>query len=65
MRDARVSSKEARENQERIMTGSMLGKLLKEGWLLLIAMIIILVASLNASAILPPELLKTLLTIFR
>ena len=47
------------------MTGSMLGKLLKDGWLLLIAMIIILVASLNASAILSPELLRTLLTIFR
>ena len=47
------------------MTGSVLGKLLKEGWLLLIAMIIILLGSLNASAILPPELLRTLLTIFR
>lgn len=47
------------------MTGSMLGRLLKDGWLLLIAMIIILVASLNASVILPPELLRTLLTIFR
>jgi hypothetical protein len=65
MRNARVGSREVHENQERAMRGSMLGKLLKDGWLLLIAMITILVASLNASVILPPELLRTLLTIFR
>ncbi len=65
MRSSRVGSGEAHENQENVTTGTLLGKLLKDGWLLLIAMIAILVASLNASAILPPWLLKTLLTIFR
>ena len=65
MRSARVGSGEEHENQERVMTGSTLARLLKDGWLLLIAMIIILLGSLNASAILPPELLRTLLTIFR